>query len=647
MEPRPVITYFGDQDLIGANLQKKLQARLRAFQLSTPKEDSFAFSSICNGVSFVELRTASATCSIFKRPLLHTFWTSTLYTDDYRQRERPLIDHWLTELDKLGGAAGRLIIYCITPEVRNTKKGINSLKHNVDDRMRTDFKEKIDDFIVLRLASHDESRVLESIQAFTTKVNSLCLLQMESLVEKEKAVVKALRHSSTKDFYQFFVQRLNLAVAFEMFLRNQEAHDLYSELENDFDATLTRFCEPSSSSSSSSSAHKKEGAHLPKWLRKLQHNPCTTWDYPKLVWAQLSWKYLPSIQDGTSPLLHIWTFLFVRSSRLLFAMGKGWSVSEYCIKILHTVARETRSSLLSLPAGVFDSWAYMSCMEAVLAIMTQISVDSLVSATSSLLLVRAELWDYALQKLHALGLLCGLMPQENELNYDSVVVTNILSGISPIPFEVDDKQPMEDQGKVLINILKSRKEFKTSYLGLGEMVIGAYKHAGRRRMAFRVGTMMAQFDRDLGLVIEAEQLLCDICSFYTEDKWFQLSTKAYSLLADCQKKLGYEDKHVNTILLLASFPPYPEASHDPTQWMSKLMSIAHKSPYQKILTWSPILELVSVKGADGKGTYTTEEPVCVELVLRYNGPVEMKPIIAAVTLEMINPSAAPDRKSVV
>ena len=30
---------------------------------------------------------------------------------------------------------------------------------------------------------------------------------------------------------------------------------------------------------------------------------------------------------------------------------------------------------------------------------------------------------------------------------------------------------------------------------LGEMVIGAFKHAGRRRMAFRVGTMMAQFHR--------------------------------------------------------------------------------------------------------------------------------------------------------
>ena len=33
---------------------------------------------------------------------------------------------------------------------------------------------------------------------------------------------------------------------------------------------------------------------------------------------------------------------------------------------------------------------------------------------------------------------------------------------------------------------------------LGEMVIGAFKHAGRRRMAFRVGTKMAKFHRSVG-----------------------------------------------------------------------------------------------------------------------------------------------------
>ena len=35
MEPKPVITYFGDSEVIGAVLQKKLQARLKQLQLST------------------------------------------------------------------------------------------------------------------------------------------------------------------------------------------------------------------------------------------------------------------------------------------------------------------------------------------------------------------------------------------------------------------------------------------------------------------------------------------------------------------------------------------------------------------------------------------------------------------------------------
>lgn len=48
--------------------------------------------------------------------------------------------------------------------------------------------------------------------------------------------------------------------------------------------------------------------------------------------------------------------------------------------------------------------------------------------------------------------------------------------------------------------------------------------------------------RDLGLTLEAEELLSDICKFYSEDQWMELSTKAYSLLADCQMKLKLEEK---------------------------------------------------------------------------------------------------------
>ncbi len=44
----------------------------------------------------------------------------------------------------------------------------------------------------------------------------------------------------------------------------------------------------------------------------------------------------------------------------------------------------------------------MSCNEAIQAFMALISPDSLESATSSLLLVRAQLWQYALDKVTVL-----------------------------------------------------------------------------------------------------------------------------------------------------------------------------------------------------------------------------------------------------
>ncbi len=100
----------------------------------------------------------------------------------------------------------------------------------------------------------------------------------------------------------------------------------------------------------------------------------------------------------------------------------------------------------------------MTCNEAILAFMARISPDSLVSATSSLLLVRAQLWHYALQKvrllcpwevtppepclcfppwqLHDIGLLCGLMPSSNKLNHDKVLIEQISSGITPVPLDM-------------------------------------------------------------------------------------------------------------------------------------------------------------------------------------------------------------------
>ena len=48
---------------------------------------------------------------------------------------------------------------------------------------------------------------------------------------------------------------------------------------------------------------------------------------------------------------------------------------------------------------------------------------------------------------------------------------------------------------------------------------------------------------DLGMMPEAEDLLSDICRFYSEDQWLELSAPSYALLADCQKKLEMEDQY--------------------------------------------------------------------------------------------------------
>ena len=121
--------------------------------------------------------------------------------------------------------------------------------------------------------------------------------------------------------------QLDLAVGYEMTLNNKKALELYSEATMDLENALTMFTDASST---------------PKWLEKIYHAPCTSWDYPKLAWTQLSWQYLSEIRSCSSPLLHTRTFLLVRVAHLLFLLERAWSVSELVINTLHCMAREIK-----------------------------------------------------------------------------------------------------------------------------------------------------------------------------------------------------------------------------------------------------------------------------------------------------------------
>ena len=121
--------------------------------------------------------------------------------------------------------------------------------------------------------------------------------------------------------------QLDLAVACEMTVQSELALKLYSEAASSLEEALTQF---------------SDAATPPKWLESMCHAPCTTWDYPKLAWTQLSWRYLSDVRSCSSPLLHTRTFLLVRVAHLLFLLDRAWSVTEKVINALHSMAREIK-----------------------------------------------------------------------------------------------------------------------------------------------------------------------------------------------------------------------------------------------------------------------------------------------------------------
>jgi hypothetical protein len=493
--PKPVVTYFGEIHLLSAVVQKKLQTRLKSLQLSSlsslPKEEQIqGFSDVCDGVEFIELQKLPESQGqyprpLHKRPALHTFWTECWKHETYTSITRPRIQQWLQGLEK-GGVTECAIVYCITAEVRakrqRTFSNFATTSHVMED-MKNDFKGN--ELLLLRLVSSEESRVLDSLLAFCSQVSSLCRAKFQKDIEVEAELVAGRRNAACepKELYGIFLQKLNLAVSYEMTLQNEEALLLYQEAATDLESAVSIIC----------------GSQTPPtWLRALQEAQCDSWDYPKLAWHNLAWKYLPAIQTCSSPLLHTHTYLLTRIAHLHFTLERAWTVSDLVISTLHAMARQKRALKLPLPDGSFDCWAYMACNETVLAIMSRVNPDTLVDSTTSLLLVRAQLWHYALEKLHYIGGLCGLMPGNKAIEQNTSLIHTLINGISPVPFEVSSNEMVEDQGRKLRDILISKDSFKQAYLMLGEMVIGAFKHAGRRRMAFRVGTKMAKFHRSVG-----------------------------------------------------------------------------------------------------------------------------------------------------
>lgn len=51
-----------------------------------------------------------------------------------------------------------------------------------------------------------------------------------------------------------------------------------------------------------------------------------------------------------------------------------------------------------------------------------------------------------------------------------------------------------------------------------------------------------------------------------------------------------------------------------------MVTALHCVAYQKLLSWEPLLELVKMEVVEKKETYSTEDTVQLDLVIRMHGP---------------------------
>ena len=76
-----------------------------------------------------------------------------------------------------------------------------------------------------------------------------------------------------------------------MTLHNEEALQLYHEASADLEEALSMFGE------------EKDSV---LWVERIRKAPCTSWDYPKLVWSNLAWRVSTSHSHLVSSPDHIW-----------------------------------------------------------------------------------------------------------------------------------------------------------------------------------------------------------------------------------------------------------------------------------------------------------------------------------------------------
>ncbi|KAI8520820.1 Trafficking protein particle complex subunit 10 [Branchiostoma belcheri] len=518
MENKPFITCEGDQNLF-SSLHGDLVQRLPLEPVEWRRSYGRPPRMVQVEANFVpftdEMLPKEGDMSLLRQPFFHMFWTDCPDVDVYKIQTKDEITLWLQKL-RIYNIQDWMIVLVANSDAKKNKL---LPRTTVIDKIKSDFY---------------SPKSLESWVALVQRLKQLLLVSFNRNLGQFEDNMRAQRERRTEvdwNFCRYFLVQEELAFVFEMLKQYEDALVQYDEL----DALFTQF------------VLNIQAGDIPEWLGSFSR-PCTCWD-GLYLWQPVNYDKRDLIQENTATLLDLRNYLFSRQCALLFFLQRPWE--------------------LTLPSGAVACWAFMSCLE-VLQMIERCSDSSQVEAYSP---YTASIWAYAREKLHELGVMCGLMPDMTPSSEQLHMVVDLLAGMGQKPEKAESIPNSPD--KKLREALSSKAAFQKHYLELSELAMGTYKHIGRIRSARRIGKDLAAFYMMLGDARKAESFLSDALKMYQREGWGLLAANTCKDLAFCQKELNNMQKYAESCSLLASNDLLSPA--DRTHFYNELVSVCSKS----------------------------------------------------------------------
>lgn len=553
MESKPIVTCAGDEKLFSSLKTGVIEGlpeesvEWRRSHVRNPKTVYVT----ANFISFSEdCLPKDNEKNLLGQAFFHIYWTECNDIDTYKQSVKDGISSWLSKLK-----SRKIYDWLIVVVDHIDSKKVNKTKllprTTVLDKIKSDFPSQGSQRCISLLdPCRNDARAVESWQSLLQRIRQLILQAYSRQLSQFEEFMRTQRERRNEpgwNFQDFFFLQEELAFVLEMLGLYDEALVQYDEL----DALFTQF------------VINSNVGDMPEWLSNYSKS-CDVWSGVCLM-REKSIHLREILQKAEACLLDLRNYLFSRQCALLLLLCRPWEVAQRTLPFLHNCISELQILEISMPPGSVACWVFLSCLE-VLETCEKFSDTSQIKSYS---LYTAGLWAYAREKLHELGLLCGLMPDLEATSEQLHLVVGLLSGMGEDPYPETGQLSPHSR---LREALSSKDSFLKHYLELSELTMGTFKHNRRIRTARYIGRDLAQFYMKLQQPQKAASFLSDLYKTYKEENWERLAVVTQQDMFECYCAMNDTPKYLKTCIRLSASP---------------LLSLEQRESYfQEILKWS-------------------------------------------------------------